>query len=50
MDAIEPADVAKATERAEDSEDVAAALAALARIESGDRPIALGELRAELGL
>lgn len=50
MAAIVPAEVAEAIERAEDAEDVAAAREALARIDAGDKPVPLAELRAELGL
>ncbi|WP_174527069.1 type II toxin-antitoxin system prevent-host-death family antitoxin [Micromonospora maritima] len=48
--AIVPADLAEAIERAEDAADVAAARDALARIEAGEVPISLAELREELGL
>ncbi len=48
--AIVPAEVAEAIERAEEATDVAAARDALARIEAGDRPIPLTELRTDLGL
>ncbi|ATO14426.1 prevent-host-death protein [Micromonospora sp. WMMA2032] len=48
--AIVPADLAEAIERAEDAADVAAARDALARIEAGEAPIPLAELRKELGL
>jgi prevent-host-death family protein len=48
--AIVPADLAEAIERAEDAADVAAAREALARIDAGERPVPLAELRAELGL
>jgi antitoxin Phd len=48
--AIVPAEVAEAIERAEDAVDVAAAREALARIDAGDEPITLADLRAELGL
>ncbi|WP_245714509.1 type II toxin-antitoxin system prevent-host-death family antitoxin [Micromonospora inyonensis] len=50
MAAIVPVEVAEAIERAEDAEDVAAAREALARIDAGDEPISLADLRAELGL
>jgi len=48
--AIVPADLAEAIERAEDAADVAAAREALARIDAGEKPVSLAELRAELGL
>ncbi|GAA2222857.1 hypothetical protein GCM10010429_57310 [Micromonospora olivasterospora] len=48
--AIVPAEVAEAIERAEDAADVAAAREALARIDAGDTPVPLTELRNELGL
>ncbi|MEU3455114.1 type II toxin-antitoxin system prevent-host-death family antitoxin [Micromonospora sp. NPDC006766] len=48
--AIVPAEVAEAVERAEDAADVAAAREALGRIDAGDTPISLTELRNELGL
>ena len=48
--AIVPVEIAEAIERAEDAEDVAAAREALARIDAGDEPISLADLRAELGL
>ena len=48
--AIVPAELAEAIERAEDAADVAAAREALARIEAGEKPIPLPELRAALGL
>jgi antitoxin Phd len=48
--AIVPADVAEAMERAEDAEDVAAAHEALRRIDAGDEPVSLADMRAELGL
>ncbi|MDG4767719.1 type II toxin-antitoxin system prevent-host-death family antitoxin [Solwaraspora sp. WMMD406] len=48
--AIVPADLAEAIERAEDAADVAAAREALARIDAGEKPVSLSELRAELGL
>ncbi|WBB82219.1 hypothetical protein O7606_13115 [Micromonospora sp. WMMD882] len=47
---VGPAMVAEAIERAEDAEDVAAARDALARIEAGDEPISLADLRADLEL
>ncbi|MFD2768243.1 hypothetical protein [Micromonospora eburnea] len=47
---IVPAEVAEAIERAEDAADVVAARDALARIDAGDSPIPLAELRDELGL
>ncbi|MGC4803500.1 hypothetical protein [Micromonospora sp. DT233] len=47
--AIVPADLAEAIERAEDAADVDAAREALARIDDGDTPISLTELRGELG-
>ena len=50
MAAIVPAEMAEAIERGEDAEDVAAAREALARIDAGDKPISLADLRAELGL
>lgn len=50
MAAIVPAEIAEAIERAEDAEDVAAAREALARIDAGEKPVSLTELRAELGL
>ncbi|GAB3801162.1 hypothetical protein [Micromonospora zhanjiangensis] len=50
MAAIVPAELAEAIERAEDAADVAAARDALARIEAGDAPISLTDLRSELGL
>ncbi len=42
--------MAEAIERAEDAADVAAAREALARIDEGDAPVPLTELRRELGL
>ncbi|MCZ7439141.1 type II toxin-antitoxin system prevent-host-death family antitoxin [Micromonospora sp. WMMC241] len=48
--AIVPADVAEAIERAEDAVDVAAAREALARIDEGETPLPLAELRKELDL
>lgn len=48
--AIVPAEIAEAIERAEDAADVAAAREALARIDAGDQPISLADLRKELGL
>jgi antitoxin Phd len=48
--AIVPAEIAEAIERAEDAADVAAAREALARIDAGDTPVSLADLRAELGL
>jgi prevent-host-death family protein len=48
--AIVPVEMAEAVERAEDAQDVAAAREALARIDAGDKPVSLTELRAELGL
>jgi prevent-host-death family protein len=48
--AIVPANIAEAIERAEDAEDIAAAREALARIDAGQTPISLADLRAELGL
>lgn len=48
--AIVPAELAEAIERAENAGDVAAAREALARIDAGDTPVPLGELRGELGL
>ncbi len=48
--AIVPAEIAEAIERAEDAADVAAAREALARIDAGDQPVSLAELRSELGL
>ncbi|WP_244870583.1 type II toxin-antitoxin system Phd/YefM family antitoxin [Catellatospora sp. IY07-71] len=48
--AIVPVEVAEAIERAEDAVDVAAAREALARIDAGEKPIPLDQLRAELGL
>ncbi|SCE75288.1 prevent-host-death family protein [Micromonospora haikouensis] len=48
--AIVPVELAEAIERAEDAADVAAAREALDRIDAGDTPIALAELRSELGL
>ena len=48
--ALVPVEIAEAIERAEDAEDVAAAREALARIDAGDEPISLADLRAELGL
>jgi len=50
MAAIVPAGMAEAVERAEDAEDVAAAREALARIDAGDEPVSLADLRTELGL
>lgn len=50
MAAIVPAEAAEAIERAEDAEDVAAARDALARIDAGETPVSLADLRAELGL
>lgn len=50
MAAIVPVEMAEAIERAEDAEDVAAALEALARIDAGDKPVPLADLRSELGL
>ena len=50
MAAIVPAAVAEAIERAEDAHDVVAAREALARIDAGQTPISLADLRAELGL
>jgi hypothetical protein len=47
---IVPADLAEATERAEDAADVAVAREALARIEAGEKPVSLADLRAQLGL
>lgn len=48
--AIVPAELAEAVERAEDAADVAAAREALARIDAGEKPVSLAELRDELGL
>ncbi|MFD6636051.1 type II toxin-antitoxin system prevent-host-death family antitoxin [Micromonospora chalcea] len=48
--AIVPAELAEAIERAEDAADVSAARDALARIEAGDTPVPLADLRDELGL
>jgi len=48
--AIVPAELAEAIERAEDAGDVAAARETLARIDAGDTPVPLDELRRELGL
>lgn len=48
--AIVPAEMAEAIERAEDADDIAAAREALARIDAGDKPVSLADLRAELGL
>ena len=48
--AIIPAGIAEAIERAEDAADVAAARETLARIDAGDEPISLADLRRELGL
>jgi prevent-host-death family protein len=50
MAAIVPVEVAEAIERAEDAEDVAAAREALARIDAGQTPVRLADLRVELGL
>jgi prevent-host-death family protein len=50
MAAIVPAEMAEAIERGADAADVAAAREALARIDAGDKPISLADLRAELGL
>jgi prevent-host-death family protein len=50
MAAIVPVEVAEAIERAEEAEDVAAARAALARIDAGDTPVTVADLRTELGL
>ncbi|AXH88456.1 type II toxin-antitoxin system prevent-host-death family antitoxin [Micromonospora aurantiaca] len=43
--AIVPAELAEAIERAEDAADVSAARDALARIEAGDTPVPLADLR-----
>ncbi|ODB74808.1 prevent-host-death protein [Micromonospora sp. II] len=48
--AIVPADLAEAIERAEDAIDVEAARAALARLDAGEAPVSLTDLRKELGL
>ncbi len=48
--AIVPANLAEEIERAEEAADVAAAKDALARIDAGQAPIPLSELRAEFGL
>ena len=48
--AIVPADLAEAIERAEEAADVAAAREALARIDAGETPVPLEDLRRELGL
>ncbi len=48
--AAAPAELAEAIERAEDAADVTAAREALARIDAGDTPVPLTELRDELGL
>jgi prevent-host-death family protein len=48
--AIVPAELAEELERAEDAADVAAAREALARIDAGETPITLDDLRTELGL
>lgn len=48
--AIVPVEVAEAIERTEDAQDVAAAREALARIDAGEAPVSLADLRAELGL
>lgn len=48
--AIVPAELAEAIERAEDAADVSAARDALARIDAGDTPVPLSDLRDELGL
>ncbi|MFJ5664943.1 type II toxin-antitoxin system prevent-host-death family antitoxin [Micromonospora sp. LA-10] len=48
--AIVPAELAEAIERGEDAVDVSAARDALARIEAGDTPVPLADLRDELGL
>lgn len=50
MAAIVPAELAEAIERAEDAADVSAARDALARIDAGDTPVPLADLRDELGL
>ncbi|HEY0701116.1 MAG TPA: hypothetical protein VGD43_25300 [Micromonospora sp.] len=50
LTAIVPAEIAEAIERTEDAADVAAAREALTRIEAGDQPVSLADLRAELGL
>ncbi|MFI7248435.1 prevent-host-death protein [Micromonospora chalcea] len=47
---IVPADLAEAIERAEDAIDVEAARVALARLEAGESPVSLTDLRKELGL
>ncbi|ABP53888.1 hypothetical protein [Salinispora tropica] len=44
-----PAEVAEAIERAEDAADVTAAREALARIDAGETPIPLTQLRDEFG-
>lgn len=48
--AIVPAELAEAIERAEDAADVSAARDALARIDAGDTPVPLADLRDERGL
>ncbi|MFC0100974.1 type II toxin-antitoxin system prevent-host-death family antitoxin [Micromonospora marina] len=47
--AIVPAELAEAIERAEDAADVSAARDALARIDAGEIPVPLADLRDELG-
>ncbi|ROO50782.1 hypothetical protein EDC02_5637 [Micromonospora sp. Llam0] len=47
---IVPAYLAEATEHTEEAADVAVAREALARIDAGEKPISLSDLRAELGL
>ncbi|MDX5460151.1 type II toxin-antitoxin system prevent-host-death family antitoxin [Micromonospora tulbaghiae] len=48
--AIVPAELAEAIERAEDAADVSAARDALARIDAGEGPVPLADLRDELEL
>ncbi|MGY4909152.1 type II toxin-antitoxin system prevent-host-death family antitoxin [Micromonospora aurantiaca (nom. illeg.)] len=48
--AIVPAELAEAIERAEDAADVSAARDALARIDAGDTPVPLADLRSERSL
>jgi len=45
-----PAYLTEATEHTEEAADVAVAREALARIDAGEKPISLSDLRAELGL
>ncbi|MBY8873806.1 hypothetical protein K7640_18415 [Micromonospora sp. PLK6-60] len=50
MAVVDPARSAGVLARAEDAADVSAARDALARIDAGDTPVPLTELRDELGL